>query len=730
MSRAKEVQILIVDVNPSMGGDFKTAKEAMLMHVQQKIIQAPKTEMGLVCVGTEVTYSDLQDDGYDNIFVKRGIKQVGVDLLQEIEGLEEGVDEGDYLDALVVAADMIHKHCEKKAFEKSIVLVTNFQLAGKDADEIDSITAGLRTQNIALTIYKFGGSSDDTKTVPEGEKVLRLLATGLDKAEVIAVETGALQGAMITRSVKPTTTFRGVFEVSPSLKIKVWTYAATKQASFPTMKKRRKVAGDEGGGGISTNRQYVLQDDNDKEIPREQLIKAFKYGSDQVPVDDTDAANMKVSALKGMWLLAFAPRKKVRPHYLMSNAEVVIPDPTAPEPSTSMLAVLVTAMRECTDKAGNTVEHVAIVRWVKRQNDAPKIFALFAHHNADTNTYCLHACKLPFNEDLRRAPFSALKSNAALQPAADQLDATRAFVSALDIFKHKQAAEKVKKEEEGSEAAVLMSTPMDSIMVFNPVVQHFYHCVNHKAVYGDGGESSSTKTVPPPPEKGDLAKVLHPDEKLWGLASGVVERMKDAFKIPVLEEKAKRKAPDDDSAGDAAKGGTDGGAIKIEDDDDEKSKKARVDGDGLGFSFAPDKAKDGAFDTTNPEAHFEMLWKREDLDAHENAVKEMTKHVIDIVDNSPGERFYSKAVSCLKKLRVFCDAGRNDEPDLFNESFEQLRDKYQSRSDISFWAFLLKEGVERIRTSDAEDEPPALAPVAAAPAAASIPDDDLLDDAD
>lgn len=53
MSRAKEVQILIVDVNPSMGGDFKTAKEAMLMHVQQKIIQAPKTEMGLVCVGTE-----------------------------------------------------------------------------------------------------------------------------------------------------------------------------------------------------------------------------------------------------------------------------------------------------------------------------------------------------------------------------------------------------------------------------------------------------------------------------------------------------------------------------------------------------------------------------------------------------------------------------------------------------------------------------------------------------
>eukprot|EP00961_Rhodomonas_salina_P041104 553215-Rhodomonas_salina.1 len=184
MSRAKEVQILIVDVNPSMGGDFKTAKEAMLMHVQQKIIQAPKTEMGLVCVGTEVTYSDLQDDGYDNIFVKRGIKQVGVDLLQEIEGLEEGVDEGDCkwcfghplpaldhtipsfsrqglcthafsradLDALVVAADMIHKHCEKKAFEKSIVLVTNFQLAGKDADEIDSITAGLRTQNIALTI--------------------------------------------------------------------------------------------------------------------------------------------------------------------------------------------------------------------------------------------------------------------------------------------------------------------------------------------------------------------------------------------------------------------------------------------------------------------------------------------------------------------------------------------------------------------------------------------------
>ncbi len=48
--------------------------------------------------------------------------------------------------------------------------------------------------------------------------------------------------------------------------------------------------------------------------------------------------------------------------------------------------------------------------------------------------------QLPFNEDLRRAPFSALKGNTALQPSTAQLDATRAFVAALDITRHKNVS--------------------------------------------------------------------------------------------------------------------------------------------------------------------------------------------------------------------------------------------------------------------------------------------------
>ena len=51
-------------------------------------------------------------------------------------------------------------------------------------------------------------------------------------------------------------------------------------------------------------------------------------------------------------------------------------------------------MREVTDKDGNTIEHVAIVRWVRRQNDPPRLFVLFANVDEHTSNYNLYACKV------------------------------------------------------------------------------------------------------------------------------------------------------------------------------------------------------------------------------------------------------------------------------------------------------------------------------------------------
>mmetsp|Transcript_7004 Transcript_7004/g.13932 ORF Transcript_7004/g.13932 Transcript_7004/m.13932 type:complete len:711 (+) Transcript_7004:179-2311(+) len=710
MARVKEVQVLIIDVNPSMGINLKYAKEAMLAHVQQKMIQAPKTEIGLLLVGTDLTYNYLQDDGYENMFMKQEIQQCSLELLKEINQIEPGVDEGDYLDALVVAADMIYKKCEKKTFEKSIVIVTNFALKQKDIGQIDSIAGALRSQDINLTIHGINFTPEDSDDMPDGEKVLRMLARSVESSELIAVAGGdELQGAMATRSVKPTTTFRGIFEVTPHVKLKVWSYPATKLAPFPSLKKRRRATGDlEDTGGISTNRQYVLQDDNDIEIPSENLIKAHKYGSDKVPVSDTDQKNMKVQADKIMQLLAFAPRHAVKQHLMMSNAEVVVADGKEPEPSVDMLAALAMGMHE--------QQHVAIVRWVKRQNDPPKLYALFPYIDEGQGLYVLHAVKLPFSEDLRRAPFAPLK-NAKLEPSSAQLHAMRDFVSALDICKAKEPV-LVKKEELDSEAGIVVSSGMESLLVFNPVIQYFYRCVNHKALYGDGSEGSSS-SAPPPPNKQFLAQSILPDKTLWDTAASEVELLCKAFKIPVVET-GKRKQPEADAA-------TGPSSVKKE---DEEAKKPKVEDGGLPFLMMAARGKDTGFDSTNPEAHFEALWKREDLDAHEDAIEQMTKHIKEIVDNSPGERFYAKAIACISKLRSCCDAGRSDEPALFNAALKQLQDAYQSRTDISFWAFLTKEGIQRIKLGNDEEELAAPAVAASAPPTAAVDDDDLFDDAD
>ena len=121
MSRSREVEVLILDINPSLGKQFNAAKDSLILHVQQKLVQMPsKSEIGMVIIGTPESTNNLAQTkgGYENICEIREISAVDVALMKTVNSLQLGIDAGDWLDAVVVAMDMIIRHCEKKKYEK------------------------------------------------------------------------------------------------------------------------------------------------------------------------------------------------------------------------------------------------------------------------------------------------------------------------------------------------------------------------------------------------------------------------------------------------------------------------------------------------------------------------------------------------------------------------------------------------------------------------------------
>ena len=103
-----------------------------------------------------------------------------------------------------------------------------------------------------------------------------------------------------------------------------------------------------------------------------------------------------------------------------------------------------------------------------------------------------------------------------------------------------------------------------------------------------------------------------------------------------------------------------------------------------------------SIDLNDPIPRFERQWKEESLDAHDVAIENMM-HVVDhLVKTSPGERLYQRALDCLVVVREYCEKGRGDEADLFNDALKRLMLQYEERKDLTICSFLRTRGMNLI----------------------------------
>jgi ATP-dependent DNA helicase 2 subunit 2 len=176
----KEAVVLILDVGPDMSDTyFQQSLTAIDMILQRKLFAESKDEVALVLFGTEDMGNELS---YSNVTVARPLGPVDWHLLKYIENdIKQGTSPADFVDAIVVAMDHIHKNLQgKKGFtSKRIVLFSNVSNEFSD-DQLNDIIGSLKEDSIEFDVIgpnldDDSDNNDKPKSLQQktGEKLLR-----------------------------------------------------------------------------------------------------------------------------------------------------------------------------------------------------------------------------------------------------------------------------------------------------------------------------------------------------------------------------------------------------------------------------------------------------------------------------------------------------------------------------------------------------------------------------
>lgn len=178
-----------------------TAKEALRLMIQQKLLFAPKQdEMALITFGSRVTNNklhtqilqqmrgdqqndamhdaddELQCSQYEHINVLRELKRPDLSLLKLIDSIQcdnsSSCKQGDWVDALLVAMEMISSRVKKLKFTKRIYLVTNGAMhIIDDAQALQQICDGCVTEKFRINVIGIG--CQDTNDENENEQMMQ-----------------------------------------------------------------------------------------------------------------------------------------------------------------------------------------------------------------------------------------------------------------------------------------------------------------------------------------------------------------------------------------------------------------------------------------------------------------------------------------------------------------------------------------------------------------------------
>ncbi|KAL3698242.1 hypothetical protein R1sor_012318 [Riccia sorocarpa] len=677
MARNKETLVILVDIGPSMHAHLEYAAKAVSTLVQRKIIHRSHDEVGLVLFGANKTDNELALElgGYEDVVVARPIAVVSDELARAVDRFPQEHGTSDFLDAIVVGLDMIVKKLGSASKgNKRIYLITDAQSAVRDPEEgtkleqVDILANQLQHCNISLDVVVVQLRDDrgklESKASQENEFLLRSFSSQTKGELVIADSYTTLLGAVKTRTVSPTTLFRGDMELTPNMTIQVWVYKKVSHERLPTLRLYSDLAPRTDASAthqVKMDSDYKSTIDLDVSIAPEQRIKAYKYGPQYVPISATEEEALNFKTEKGLKIVGFTDKSNVPRHYYMKEANVFIP-----EPGNERSTVAVSCLARGMEAEGK----VAIVRCIWRARQTNVVLGVLTPCLAgeDSVADCFYFNIIPFSEDLREFAFASFKDRpAAQQPTRLQQEAADALVQMMDLCP--SVGDEILQPEK----------------TVNPVLLRFYSFLHLKSVDPEA-------TVPPLDDA--LRRITEPDEQFLQKMGYMLETFQEQFALThnAQKENGDKKFWKDRLEGDEEKPGLlEGGeeAMQVED------------GKPLSLDFLTGK-KVEEVGSLNPVQDFEALLARRDSDKWvAKAIKEIKKIIIDLLDSAYNGNTYEKAMACLEALRKGCVV--QEEPSEFNTFLEEIATRCRGKRQNDFWELVVSKNITLISQEETPD---------------------------
>ncbi|XP_030843748.1 X-ray repair cross-complementing protein 5 [Strongylocentrotus purpuratus] len=688
-SKEKEAIVIVLDVGPSMNQappgnctTLETARDVITMILQRKVFAESKDEIALILFGTPGSANKMD---YDNITVERPFRLADLDLIQHIRSnIQASTESGDFVDALIVAMDLIHDATSEKAskFTKNRIILFS-DLGGEFADDkLQNVTHSLKAMKTEVNMIGLpfdntdgGGDGDDARDQPStsrgrgpprkvktpqqmaGERLVMNIVEEVNGCIYSFDEVIPAVTMFEKRAVRPTP-WKVNLEIGSELKIPVSGYLKVKEATAKSWKSTFQKGHRE--FTPQTIRSKHLNDDEETEVEKEDQVEGYRYGNDIIPISEEDKKNMDYKKPgKVMQVLGFTKDSKIKKHQQIGNSVYIFYAQPDDQAAAMSFSALVNALYE--------TNSVAIVRRAYSGSSAPRIGFLAPHIKA--NYEALFYIELPFAEDLRMYTFMSLDNNKRCQPSEEQLAAVDSLIDNMDLMTAEE-------DEDGDTEAL---KPKNTL---NPYTQRLCQCLMHRALNPDD---------PIPGIETAIATYLQPCRAVAVQCEPDVEAMQKLFKL----EKAKAK---ENVTGDSIWKASDGG------DGEPARKKAKVDDEVNGGDLSMAGMAIGVVTevgTVDPVGDFKAIISQKDEDRFKEAAGQMGKRILQLVKESFGSQLYGKALDCLRVYRE--QAIQLSEPETFNAYLRKLKDELKELLKVDFWQDVTKDGLTLIDVTEARD---------------------------
>ena len=438
------------------------------------------------------------------------------------------------------------------------------------------------------------------------------------------------------REVSKRTKYRGALELAKDWDLEVCVFTKSSEEKMPSLKKHSLSADPSDNikdGEVKRENFYTDVDDPEKkETNAEDVVRAYFYGKQLVPIDKLNEEVLKFNDNRCLKMLGFTDTDKVPRQHYMAGWDIVVPVESAN--NRKAFSALINAMIE-TDK-------VMIAKWASRKNCAPKLVVLHPYHTPKFEWLYMNV--LPTVEDIRDYQFGSLvESTPAQQKAMDE------FVDALDIDDN---------EEEPVEA---------DDGVFNPTLQYFNQWVIHR-IYN--GENAAL-----PPLHPTIEEQARPEEEFFQRADNEVEGLESAFELEENKEETRRRQRRL-RLRDIVLTGAEEEKKEIEQEvkaEPEQAQEMTAEEKQRKFDFNHEE-KVEKISSMNPVGDFNKMITDREEDRVDDALTQMRLIILEFIRHSTQGDMYEKALDCLKAMRKACIA--NDEADNFNNFLKELKERF------------------------------------------------------